>query len=278
METTHAKDSGEVFPGCCLLGVHWACGWGFTHAVIVAVVGSACARGAAWEHASQIDVLPVSVFFFWSSGWDLADGPGERIIYADVAGRRLPIAADPAPIFGYRWPWSPGGTHAAAPMHSDAAGSGDDDDCELLPPHVIPPGGAGDPPALDMFNQYAQSILGDDMQVLFVHQLAAANGARPIVVVEAGVEAGTTTTPEFEILLIEPASWSTLPRLRGRRRLPGFEIGLVSGAATFYAGQLDAADAFHLVVEQGQGTGSRRILITGKLAADGKSVKLARGS
>src|SRR5205823_4041327 len=102
----------------------------------------------------------------------------------------------------------------AAPEHHHD-GDMDDDGCEILPAHTVPIGGAGDPPELDAFNQYMHSVLSDGMQVLFVHALKV-NGMERIVLAECG-PGDSGGGLQFEVLVIEPASLRTLPRVLTRK-------------------------------------------------------------
>ena len=76
----------------------------------------------------------------------------------------------------------------------------------------------------------------------------------------------------FEILVIEPATFSAAPRVMTRQRLAASDLGIAYGGTTCYAGQVDQMDGsvFHLALEQ---RGVRKTLI-GTLQPDGRHVEL----
>ena len=160
--------------------------------------------------------------------------------------------------------------NAQEPAH--AAG---DDACELLPPHVVPVGGAGDPPALDMLNRYMQFPLADDQQILFAHALTTAAGDRRLVIAQFGPDprpapAGFQRLAS-ELLVIVPATWSDPPRVLTRQRVAAADVRLGYAGTVCYAGQPDGPDAFWLTIDQQR----ERHRLRGVLQPDGKHVALA---
>lgn len=127
----------------------------------------------------------------------------------------------------------------------DDAG-GTDDHCTPLPPHLVPPGGAGDPAGLTGLNAYMGYMLPDGMQVVFCHALPTSEGRR-LVIAAVGADrrrgAGLFPGLLWEVIVIEPAGWNSTPRVVARRRGPLADPWLDAGAARFLAGHIDG-DAF----------------------------------
>jgi hypothetical protein len=187
--------------------------------------------------------------------------PPEQIVYQFSPA--VAAVADPNAFFGL-----------PVPKEAEHHGSGDDDDCELLPPHVVPPGGSGDPAAVDSYNRYLNYPLTDNLQVLFAHELTTPQGLRRIVIVEFGEDPRPIGRHlAFEILLVEPATLSGSPRVVGRQRISAGDLHLPYVSTTCYAGQRDPQDpaSFQLSFSQD----AQRHLIAGTLLADGRHVTLA---
>jgi hypothetical protein len=163
---------------------------------------------------------------------------------------------------------------------NDAPGTGEeeggaDDHCTPLPPHLVPPGGAGDPPALAKLNPYMQYVLGDGMQVVFCHELTSPEGLERLVIVTVGArrEHGGVFPPlMWEAEVIEPAGWTTLPREVSRQQGMLDDSLLAGSPATFFGGQVDAKDGATCVVPYRAGGEERELRF--RLLAGGR--KLAR--
>jgi hypothetical protein len=117
-----------------------------------------------------------------------------------------------------------------------------DDACTPLPPHLVPPGGTGDPPGIAGLNPYMGYVLPDGMQVVFCHALATSDGQR-LVVVTVGPDrrrrAGLFPGIVWEVVVIDPAGWTGSPHVVARRRGDVADPWLDAGAARFFAGHVD---------------------------------------
>ncbi|HVX86498.1 MAG TPA: hypothetical protein VH253_17080 [Phycisphaerae bacterium] len=144
----------------------------------------------------------------------------------------------------------------------DGPGAAPDDNCVPLPPHLVPPGGAGDPPALAKLNGYMQYVLGDGLQVVFCHELTSPDGLKRLVIVTVGaqrVRGGLFPPLMWEAEVIEPAGWTTLPHEVSRQQ-GGFDGTLLAGApATFYGGKVDEKDGATCVVPYRAGGEEREL-------------------
>lgn len=220
-------------------------------AVIALVVTAALLGWAIFRRPTQGAML------YWQyKAWHYA-APPDTVVY-------------PArPVF--QWWWAP---PATVPDDDDDATGATDDGCVALPPHVVPPGGIGDPEALAKLNAYMDYTLPDNMQVLFCHGLRAPDGAQRLVVVAVGPRMlpgnnGYT----MEAVLIAPATLTGLPRVVGRQRVPVDDARLYALPARFEAGQADPKDSSRFALSY-LCAGERRTM-QGRLLAGGKRIELA---
>ena len=155
--------------------------------------------------------------------------------------------------------------------------------------HIVPPGGAGDPPALGMLNQYLHFPLSDFQQVLFCHELRTPSGEARLVIISFGPNLRAPEKPGmYEAIIIEPAGFRGTPRVSNRVSisstdellasvavpLPGLLASSIAahGTADFYAGQTDAIDPAGFVLTYDV-MGTKRT-VRGKLDDSGRRVTL----
>ena len=193
--------------------------------------------------------------------------PADQVVYKFSPA--LAAALGPLPLFEFAsTPPQP----KVAPQYPST--EGDDDNCEILPPHTIPAGGAGDPPGLDMFNAYMHYILTDGMQVLYAHAHTL-NGQRRLVIVQFGDNGHYVLhRGMFEVIVLEPAGLSTLPRQLSRQRFPAASLNVPYATTRFFAGQPDAGNpaAFALSFEQR----GQRHQLTATLTPDARHISFQR--
>src|SRR3954469_15083726 len=153
--------------------------------------------------------------------------PADQVLY-----RFSPMAAIAlAPL-----PFFPASTGAPTPDFKPeyASTEGDDDNCDILPPHVIPLGAAGDPPAVDMFNRYMKYILTDGMQVLYTHT-ETINGQSRLVIVQFGNDTRQLVQRGMlEVIVLQPGTLSALPRQLTRQRVSTAALKVPYAVTTFF--------------------------------------------
>ena len=147
-----------------------------------------------------------------------------------------------------------------------------DDHCIPLPPHLVPPGGIGDPPSLAALNRYMGYLLPDGMQVLFCHALPSDAGQRLVILAVGPQRRGGGLLPPLacEAVIIEPSSWTGSPRQIGRQRAPMTDPWLAAGPATFLMGHAQGTQAVLPYSAAGHSAALRAHLLPGgrRLAID----------
>jgi hypothetical protein len=156
-----------------------------------------------------------------------------------------------------------------------ADGPAPEDACpDIIPAHISPFGGAGDPRCLEMFNRRLGFVLYDDFQPVFLHALTTPQGKKRLVVVSVGppTTRAAVSGPVIETLVFDPAGWMGNARMLKRRIWRMADPLLALEPATFLWGNADAADAsrFHLRYQRG----GKTIVIDGTLDDDGTSASI----
>jgi hypothetical protein len=145
---------------------------------------------------------------------------------------------------------------------------------DVMPPHVAPFGGTGDPKCLEMLNRRLGFVLYDDFQPVFVHTLTTSSGQTRLVVASVAppITRAPMSGPVIETLVFEPAGWMGKPHMLKRRLWQIDDPMLALEPTSFMWGRVDDTDGarFHLRYRRG----GHEFGIDGKLDADGRSASI----